>query len=113
MAEQPMTERDRLRAIAATHTWVGATILPLSMSQARTVDLRAAVTIRADTKVQVLDAYCQSCRGNWEALVGIKCPAKDSRANEHLRGGPIGERKKRGRAVKVVEAVEGGERAAS
>ena len=92
-----MTERERLRAIAATHTWIGAAELPLSAAQARTVDLRAAVTVKADTKVHVLDAYCARCKRNYEAVEGQECPAKDTRTNEHLRGGPIGERKKRGK----------------
>jgi hypothetical protein len=94
---RPMSERDRLRALAATHRWVGAVELPLSASQARTADLRAAVTIRADTRVHVLDAYCAHCKRNFEALIGQSCTARDPRTNEHLRGGPIGERKKRGR----------------
>lgn len=94
---RPITERERLRAIAATHTWVGATELPLSVGQARTADLRAAVTIKADTKVHIIDAYCARCRRTWEAVIGLECPATDTRTNEHLRGGPIGERKKRGK----------------
>lgn len=93
---EPTTAKEQLWATAATHTWVGAATIPLSPSQARTVDLRAALTIRADTKVQVLDAYCTGCRRNWEACAHEECPAKDPRENEHLRGGLIGERKKRG-----------------
>jgi hypothetical protein len=92
-----MTDRERARAIADTHTWVGAATIPLSAAQARTADLRAALTIPAATKVQVLDAYCSACRRNWEACADEPCPAVDSRSNGHLRGGPIGERKKRGR----------------
>jgi hypothetical protein len=98
-----MSERERLRVIAATHSWVGAAELPLSASQARTVDLRAAVTIKADTKVHVLDAYCARCKRNYEAVEGQECPAKDTRTNEHLRGGPIGERKKRGRQPRAQQ----------
>ncbi len=94
--DEPMTERERLRVTAATHTWVGAAHIPLSATQARTADLRAALTIRADTKVQIIDAYCTGCRRNFEACAHEPCPAKESRENEHLRGGPIGERKKRG-----------------
>lgn len=89
--------REQLRAIAGTHTWVGAAELPLSAAQARTSDLRAAIVIRADTKVHIIDAYCGRCKRTYEAVLGQECPAKDSRLNEHLRGGPIGERKKRGR----------------
>lgn len=102
---RPMTERERLRAIAATHTWIGAAELPLSASQARTVDLRAAVTIRADTKVHVLDAYCARCKRNYEAVEGEECPARDPRTSEHLRGGTPGERKKRGRQTRVPQEV--------
>lgn len=92
-----MSERERVRAAAATHTWVGAIELPLSPIQARTGYLRAAVVVKADTKVHVVDAYCARCKRNYEAVLGQECPAKDTRTNEHLRGGPIGERKKRGR----------------
>ena len=94
---EAMTVRDLRRLFASTHTWVGAATIPLSPGQARTADLRAALTIKADTKVQVLDAYCTGCRRNWEACAHEECPAKESQANGHLRGGPIGERKKRGR----------------
>ena len=87
---KPLTDRERAREIAATHTWVEAATIPLSTAQARTADLRAALTIKADTRVQVLDAYCAACRRNWEACAGEPCPAGDSRANGHLRGGPIG-----------------------
>lgn len=95
-APQELT-RDELRARAATHSWVGAITIPLSASQARTADLRAAVVLKANTRVHVLDAYCAGCKQNFEALVGRVCAARDTRTNEHLRGGPIGERKKRGR----------------
>lgn len=88
-------ERARLRAVAATHSWVGAVTIPLSAAQARTADLRAAVTLKAETRVQVLDAYCAACKRNFEAVLGVECPARDTRTNEHLRGGPIGERAKR------------------
>jgi hypothetical protein len=98
-----MSERDRLRALAATHSWVGAVTIPLSAAQARTADLRAAVTLKADTRVHVLDAYCAGCKRNFEAVVGIACPARDTRTNEHLRGGPIGERKKRGRRPRAPQ----------
>lgn len=100
---RPVSERERLRAIAATHRWIAAAELPLSAAQARTADLRAAVTVKADTRVHVLDAYCGDCRRNFEALVGIECPAKDSRRNEHLRGGTPGERKKRGRQPRITQ----------
>lgn len=93
---RPITEKERLRELAATHTWVGAATIPLSTAQANTANLRAALTIKADTKVYVIDAYCAGCHRNWEAVIGIECPAKESRENQHLRGGPIGERKKRG-----------------
>ena len=89
------TQAERLRDTAATHTWVGAAVVPLNYREARTADLRAAVKIKADTTVQVLDAYCHNCRQNWEACAHLPCPAKDPHGNEHLRGGTPGERKKR------------------
>lgn len=95
---KPLSDAERLRLTAATHSWVGAVTIPLSPGQARTGNLRAAVTLKADTKVHVLDAYCSACKRNWEAVAREECPAKV--ANEHLRGGPIRERKKRGRQVR-------------
>ncbi len=102
-SDGPMSDRERLRYLAATHRWVGAIELPLSAAQARTGTLRAAVTLRAETKVHVLDAYCACCKRNFEALVGQACSARDPRTNEHLRGGPIGERKKRGRRGQIIQ----------
>lgn len=90
-------QRAELRRTAATHTWVAAAELPLTAQQARTGYLRAALTIRADTKVQIVDAYCSACRRNFEACAHLDCPARTIQTTEHLRGGPIGERKKRGR----------------
>lgn len=92
-----MTERERLRALASTHRWVAAVEIPVDATQASTGTLRAAITLRAATKVHVIDCYCAGCKRNFEAVIGLPCPAKDARTNEHLRGGPIGERKKRGK----------------
>lgn len=97
---RPLTDAERLRLTAATHSWVGAVTIPLSPGQARTGNLRAAVTLKADTKVHVLDAYCAACKRSWDACAREECPAKAAQANEHLRGGPIRERKKRGRQVR-------------
>lgn len=100
------TQVELLRKTAETHQWVGAATIPLTLGQARTVDLRAAVTIKADTRVMVLDAYCGRCKQNWEACAHKPCPAVDPQTNEHLRGGPIGERKKRGRRHRAEPEIE-------
>jgi len=101
---QPMTDRERrerMRAIAETHTWVGACEIPLPVHLARTGNLRAALTLRAETRVRVVDVYCAGCKATWEAVIGVPCAARDPRTSEHLRGGTPGERKKRGRQPRV------------
>jgi hypothetical protein len=85
---------------ADSHEWVGAALLPLTTAQARTVELRTAVILAVKTRVPVLDVYCKGCRQVFEDCCEKHCPAADPKANEHLRGGPIGERKKRGPMIK-------------
>lgn len=97
---QPTSERERreqLRKIADTHSWIGAFELGLPVTEARTGNLRAVLTLRAETRVHVVDVYCSRCKATWEAVAGDVCAANDPRTSEHLRGGRPGERKKRGR----------------
>lgn len=88
---------ERQRRYAGTHNWIGAATIPLLPGQAHTATLRASVTIKADTKVQILDAYCKGCKRTYEAAAHEECPARDQRASEHLRGGRPGERIRGGR----------------
>lgn len=89
---------------ATTHRWVGAATIPLTPQQAKTADLRGSFIVKADSRIQVVEAYCGACRRPYDDCATECCTARDSRTNEHLRGGPIGERKKRNRGNGVCEA---------
>lgn len=76
-----------------THTWVGAATVQLDDRQALRAVLRHCVRYPRDLRIDVLEVYCSQCRRPWDDVADELCEAADS--NEHLRGGPIGERKKR------------------
>lgn len=78
------------------HTWMGAANVPLDTRTARRAEQRGSVrldALDADTKIVVLEVYCGACRRPFDDVKGQPCAALIN--NEHLRGGPIGERKKR------------------
>lgn len=85
---------------ALEHTWVAAATVGLNDRLA----LRAWKTGRFEvperTRIEALETYCARCRLPYE--VAREKPCKPT---EWLRGGPIGERKKRGsgRMVKPGE----------
>jgi len=89
----PMPEYSR------THTWVGAATVKLNDRQALRAVLRHSVRYPRDysapsgLRLDILEVYCSQCRRPWDDVADELCEAADS--NEHLRGGPIGERKKR------------------
>lgn len=78
---------------SATHTWVAAATVELDERQAKRAVLRHSVRIPAELKIDVLETYCAECRRPYDDVAGEPCIAATN--NEHLRGGPIGERKKR------------------
>ncbi|MBA3907284.1 MAG: hypothetical protein H0X35_11465 [Pseudonocardiales bacterium] len=85
------------RITTTTHQWVAAACIPVDPKAAkRAVDRQSvrAYMLDQDLKIPILDVYCENCRRPWEDVADIKrCEAAES--NEHLRGGPIGERTKR------------------
>jgi hypothetical protein len=81
------------RITSDQHRWVGATNVRLDPNQARYAQWRGYVDIPESERIVVLEVYCGSCRRPYEDVSGEPCIAADT--NEHLRGGPIGERKKR------------------
>lgn len=85
-----------------THQWVGATNTELTDRQARLALLRGAIALPERHKMQVLEVYCGDCKRPYEDVAGTPCSAKVN--NEHLRGGPIGERKKRTGGAKMTAA---------
>ena len=84
------------------HQWVGATNTELTDRQARLALLRGAIALPERHKMQVLEVYCSDCMRPYEDVVGEQCSAKVN--NEHLRGGPIGVRKKRGTNARMAAA---------
>lgn len=77
-----------------THLWVGAATVELDGRQARRAVLRHSVRYPRELRINVLEVYCSQCRRPWDDVADERCAAATS--NEHLRGGPIGIRKKRG-----------------
>lgn len=87
---EEMTEPEE----TAEHVWVGASTVELDLKQAHRAVLRHSIRIPEQTKIDVLEVYCSACRRPWDDVAGEPCLAAST--TEHLRGGPIGERKKRG-----------------
>lgn len=77
----------------ADHVWVGAALVDLTGQQAALADLRGAIKLPLQAKVNILETYCAACRRPWEDVADEPCSAVED--NTHLRGGPIGERRNR------------------
>lgn len=75
------------------HVWVIATLYDATAKQARRAFLRHSVHVEKGERLDALDVYCKQCRRTWDDVADELCVA--AQGNEHLRGGPIGERKKR------------------
>lgn len=78
---------------AEHHVWIAAATVGLDARQARRAVLRHSVRIPRELKIDVLEVYCSQCRRPWDDVADELCEAAES--NGHLRGGPIGERRKR------------------
>lgn len=81
------------------HRWVGAATVTLSRAQASHAARRLSVRVPAEQQVDVLEVYCATCRRVFADGVEEACVI-----SHHLRGGPIGERKKRGKAEDAESA---------
>jgi hypothetical protein len=84
------------RITTETHTWVVAACIPVDQKTAkRAVDRQSlrANMLSSELKIEALDVYCSECRRPMDDVGDLPCEAYES--NEHLRGGPIGERAKR------------------
>lgn len=55
------------------------------------------------TQFHILDIHCSACRRPYDDVADEPCAAAIN--NEHLRGGPIGERKKRGTNRGAITAI--------
>jgi hypothetical protein len=75
------------------HRWVIAATVEVDTRYARRAVLRGSVRIPERTRIDALEIYCVACRRPWDDVMDEPCIAATT--NEHLRGGPIGERKKR------------------
>lgn len=73
------------------HQWVGAAQVLLHEKAARRAARRGNVVVEQEAIVQVVEVYCTACKVTFERGRNTFCPI----GSIHLRGGPIGERKKR------------------
>lgn len=76
-----------------SHEWVVNAQVPVDEKTAKYADFRGSFRAKTETRIEVLDTMCALCRRHFEDVADQACSAKIN--NEHLRGGPIGERKKR------------------
>jgi hypothetical protein len=80
-------------ALAHLHEFVIAATIKVDQKLARYADFRQSYRLKKDTRIEVLEVYCQACKRALEDVADEPCSALIN--NEHLRGGPIGERAKR------------------
>lgn len=84
------------------HVWVAATYLPLTPAEAKYAERRGIIRLgdqpdcdgKLGVRADVMEVSCAACKRTFEACSTTRCSAIAT--TEHLRGGPIGERKKRG-----------------
>lgn len=84
------------------HVWVGAATFALPRTVVRAAHKRGTFRLRKDQKVVITEVYCSECHVTYERAVGKPCSAIESK--EHLRGGPIGDQRKR-RVVEIPAAA--------
>lgn len=82
------------RKASKTHVWVYAVIIRGDARGAADAYRRGTHRVEHDTKVEVLDIYCNQCK-LYYGQIGhqVNCDAADE--NDNLIGGPTGQRKKR------------------
>lgn len=77
----------------AEHQWVIASTVAVDAQQARYAVMRGSIRLKERIRIDAQEVYCRECRRPWDDVMDEPCVAVEN--NEHLRGGPIGERKKR------------------
>lgn len=75
------------------HQWVVAATVHLPDVLVKQAFRRGTYKIAEETKVHVQGLYCERCMKDYERVGAQPCEAVES--TDHLRGGPIGERKRR------------------
>jgi hypothetical protein len=79
---------------SAQHRWVAAATFEVDARQARQADFRGFIKVQEAKRVDIMEVYCLACHRPYDDVLGEPCVVA-SVGNEHLRGGPIGERMKR------------------
>lgn len=78
---------------AEKHRWVVAATVEVDVRSARRAVLRGSIRLPEKVRIDALEVYCENCRRPWDDVLDEPCESATS--TEHLRGGPIGVRKKR------------------
>lgn len=80
---------------ADQHRWVIASTVEVTARQARLAVVRGSVNF-TEARIEAQEVYCAECRRPWSDVVDEPCIAANTSGTPgYLRGGPIGERKKR------------------
>jgi hypothetical protein len=78
------------------HRWVAAATVSLNDAEAKLAQMRGSIRLAERVRIDCLEIYCGSCKRPWDDVFDEPCEALES--TEHLRGGPIGIRRKRNHA---------------
>lgn len=80
--------------VVTTHKFVGASYVVLDLKQARYAARRGSIKVPQETRVEVLDVYCDQCKQPYLHCVSEGKPTP-CLLEAHLRGGPEGTRRRR------------------
>ncbi|MEQ7008325.1 hypothetical protein ABN028_19310 [Actinopolymorpha sp. B17G11] len=75
------------------HDWIVAAEVRVDRKVAKHANLRGSFRTNEGQRIDALETYCRACKRPWDDVADEPCSALIN--NEHLRGGPIGERAKR------------------
>jgi hypothetical protein len=81
------------RIVSSTHQWEIAALISADDRDASKASLRGYLRCEVDRRIEAIDVYCVQCRRTYDQVGDRECEA--AKSNEHLIGGPTGERAKR------------------
>jgi len=100
---QPTSPADEQRNL--DHDWVVAAEVHVDAKIAKHANLRGSFRTAEGQRIMALETYCAACRRPFDDVADEPCAALIN--NEHLRGGPIGERAKRKKYEPVGMIIAG------
>jgi hypothetical protein len=89
-----------------SHDWEGAAYFPLTLKQAKEAERNGKIKTKTSEElvIRIVEVVCRHCRRVFEDVLREDGTMEDCVIGIHLRGGPIGERKKR-KGVMVADGT--------